>query len=47
LVRCLGVQVFDLALATHVARDLGTSRATLYRRMGEVDARQWITSQTR
>jgi DNA invertase Pin-like site-specific DNA recombinase len=32
--------------ATQVARDLGMSRATLYRRMGEFDARQWITSQT-
>jgi DNA invertase Pin-like site-specific DNA recombinase len=32
--------------ATHVARDLGMSRATLYRRIGELDARQWITSQT-
>ncbi|RNL55629.1 recombinase family protein [Arthrobacter oryzae] len=32
--------------ATQVARDLGMSRATLYRRMGELDARQWITSQT-
>jgi DNA invertase Pin-like site-specific DNA recombinase len=32
--------------ATQVARDLGMSRATLYRRMGEFDARQWIASQT-
>ena len=32
--------------ATHVARDLGMSRATLYRRMAELDARQWITSRT-
>ncbi|WP_427136626.1 recombinase family protein [Pseudarthrobacter sp. S9] len=32
--------------ATQVARDLGMSRATLYRRIGELDARQWITSQT-
>ena len=24
----------------------GMSRATLYRRIGELDARQWITSQT-
>jgi len=32
--------------ATHVARDLGMSRATLYRRIGELDARQWITSQS-
>ncbi|MEV8150530.1 recombinase family protein [Arthrobacter sp. NPDC080073] len=31
--------------ATHVARDLGMSRATLYRRMDELDARQWVTSQ--
>lgn len=30
--------------ATRVARDLGVSRATLYRRIGELDARQWITS---
>jgi len=28
--------------ATHVARDLGMSRATLYRRIAEVDAQQWI-----
>ncbi|MET4146928.1 recombinase family protein [Arthrobacter sp. UYCo732] len=32
--------------ATQVARDLGMSRATLYRRMSELDARQWISSQT-
>ncbi len=32
--------------ATQVARDLGMSRATLYRRIGDIDARQWITSQT-
>jgi DNA invertase Pin-like site-specific DNA recombinase len=31
---------------TQVARDLGMSRATLYRRMGELDTRQRITSQT-
>ncbi|MET3721315.1 recombinase family protein [Arthrobacter sp. UYEF21] len=31
--------------ATQVARDLGMSRATLYRRMSELDARQWISSQ--
>ncbi|QYF90478.1 recombinase family protein [Arthrobacter sp. PAMC25284] len=31
--------------ATQVARDLGMSRATLYRRMGELDARQWIIAQ--
>lgn len=29
--------------ATHVARDLGMSRATLYRRMAELDAREWVT----
>lgn len=28
--------------ATHVARDLGMSRATLYRRMAELDAREWV-----
>ena len=28
--------------ATHVARDLGMSRATLYRRMAEADARDWM-----
>lgn len=28
--------------ATHVARDLGMSRATLYRRMAELDAREWM-----
>lgn len=28
--------------ATHVARDLGMSRATLYRRMAELDARDWV-----
>ncbi|MET3809710.1 hypothetical protein [Arthrobacter sp. UYEF3] len=32
--------------ATYVAHDLGMSRATLYRRIGELDARQWISSQT-
>ncbi|MEO5780976.1 MAG: recombinase family protein [Arthrobacter oryzae] len=32
--------------ATQVARDLSMSRATLYRRMSELDARQWITAQT-
>ncbi|MET3143534.1 UNVERIFIED_ORG: DNA invertase Pin-like site-specific DNA recombinase [Arthrobacter sp. UYEF2] len=31
--------------ATQVSRDLGMSRATLYRRMGKLHARQWITSQ--
>ncbi len=30
--------------ATQVARDLGMSRATLYRRMAELDARHWLTS---
>lgn len=29
--------------ATHVARDLGMSRATLYRRMAELDAREWVS----
>lgn len=29
-------------LATHVARDLGMSRATLYRRMADLDARDWV-----
>ena len=28
--------------ATHVARDLSMSRATLYRRMAELDARDWV-----
>ncbi|MDJ0315805.1 recombinase family protein [Arthrobacter antibioticus] len=31
--------------ATHVARDLGMSRATLYRRIAEIDAQNWITTQ--
>jgi DNA invertase Pin-like site-specific DNA recombinase len=30
--------------ASHVARDLGMSRATLYRRIANLDARQWITT---
>lgn len=30
--------------ASHVARDLGMSRATLYRRIAHLDARQWIAS---
>lgn len=30
--------------ATHVARDLGMSRATLYRRVAEFEAKQWIQS---
>jgi DNA invertase Pin-like site-specific DNA recombinase len=33
--------------ATHVARDLGMSRATLYRRMGELDAQEWLASASR
>ncbi|MDJ0318658.1 recombinase family protein [Arthrobacter antibioticus] len=32
--------------ATHVARDLGMSRATLYRRIAEIDAQSWITTQS-
>lgn len=31
--------------ATHVARDLGMSRATLYRRIAENEAKTWITTQ--
>jgi len=31
--------------ATHVARDLGMSRATLYRRIADLDARQWVETQ--
>lgn len=31
--------------ASHVARDLGMSRATLYRRIAALDARQWIATQ--
>ncbi|WP_345147768.1 recombinase family protein [Arthrobacter ginkgonis] len=31
--------------ATHVARDLGMSRATLYRRIADLDARQWVKTQ--
>ncbi len=30
--------------ATHVARDLGMSRATLYRRINNLDARAWIVT---
>ncbi|MDF9277413.1 recombinase family protein [Arthrobacter sp. EH-1B-1] len=30
--------------ASHVARDLGMSRATLYRRIANLDAQQWITT---
>ncbi|MEC5198483.1 DNA invertase Pin-like site-specific DNA recombinase [Arthrobacter sp. PL16] len=30
--------------ASHVARDLGVSRATLYRRIANLDAEQWITA---
>ncbi|WP_459312682.1 helix-turn-helix domain-containing protein [Arthrobacter sp. MDT2-2] len=29
---------------SRVARDLGMSRATLYRRIANLDARQWIAS---
>lgn len=32
--------------ATHVARDLGMSRATLYRRLAKADAQTWITSRS-
>ncbi|MFB0834705.1 recombinase family protein [Arthrobacter halodurans] len=31
--------------ATHVARDLGMSRATLYRRIADLDAKDWIRTQ--
>ncbi|MET4004793.1 MULTISPECIES: recombinase family protein [Arthrobacter] len=31
--------------ATQVARDLGMSRATLYRRIAEIEAQNWITTQ--
>jgi DNA invertase Pin-like site-specific DNA recombinase len=30
--------------ASHVARDLGMSRATLYRRINNLEARQWLAS---
>ena len=30
--------------ALHVARDLGMSRATLYRRIATLDAQQWIAT---
>ncbi|THJ64698.1 recombinase family protein [Arthrobacter echini] len=30
--------------ASHVARDLGMSRATLYRRINALDAQQWLTT---
>ena len=30
---------------TQVAKDLGMSRATMYRRMAEIEAREWIESQ--
>lgn len=30
--------------ASHVARDLGMSRATLYRRINNLDARQWLAT---
>jgi DNA invertase Pin-like site-specific DNA recombinase len=32
--------------ASHVARDLGMSRATLYRRMEELDAQKWLGGQS-
>ncbi len=32
--------------ASHVARDLGMSRDTLYRRIASLDAKQWITTHT-
>jgi DNA invertase Pin-like site-specific DNA recombinase len=32
--------------ASHVARDLGMSRATLYRRIGDFDAQQWIVTRS-
>ena len=32
--------------ATQVARDLGMSRATLYRRIAEIEAQNWITTQS-
>jgi DNA invertase Pin-like site-specific DNA recombinase len=32
--------------ATHVARDLGMSRATLYRRIADLDAKEWMRSQS-
>ncbi|MBJ2120352.1 helix-turn-helix domain-containing protein [Arthrobacter sp. MSA 4-2] len=31
--------------ASHVARDLGMSRATLYRRIANLDAQQWLSTQ--
>jgi DNA invertase Pin-like site-specific DNA recombinase len=31
--------------ATHVARDLGMSRATLYRRIAAIEAQHWISNQ--
>ena len=31
---------------TQVAKDLGMSRATMYRRMAEIEAREWIGLQT-
>ena len=31
---------------TQVAKDLGMSRATMYRRMAQIEAREWIGSQT-
>jgi transcriptional regulator of acetoin/glycerol metabolism len=32
-------------LATQVARDLGMSRATLYRRIAGIEAQHWISTQ--
>ena len=32
--------------ASHVARDLSMSRATLYRRIGHLDAKLWVASQS-
>jgi DNA-binding phage protein len=31
--------------ATQLARDLGMSRATLYRRISEIQARDWLGAQ--
>lgn len=32
--------------ASHVARDLGMSRTTVYRRIGHLDAKLWVASQS-